>query len=55
MLSFVPHVQRAIHDNFSLVMLKSIIILLLLFFLVLALSTNNKWILAGEAAYLALP
>lgn len=55
MLSFVPHVKRAIHDNFSLVALKGIIILLGLFFIVLALVVTDKRVLAGTAAYIALP
>lgn len=47
--------QEAINRDFSLVALKGAIILLGVVFIVLALTINNKWALAGIFAYGALP
>lgn len=47
--------RQAVHDDLSLVALKGAIILMGLLFIVLALTINNKWLLAGVFAYGALP
>lgn len=47
--------QEKLSNDFSLVALKGAIIVLAVFFIVLALLVNNKWILAGALAYMALP
>lgn len=47
--------QEKLTDDFSLVALKGAIILLALGFILIAVLVNNKWVLAGTFAYMALP
>jgi hypothetical protein len=55
MFYLLRQVQKGAYSQLSLVGLKAVIILLALGLIFLALSTNNKWLLAGELAYEVLP
>lgn len=48
-------VQEAAYEDFSLVGLKAAIIILALLLIFLALTINNKWVLAGILAWEVLP
>lgn len=51
----VERLQEKAYDDFSLVGLKAAIIILALILIFLALSINNKWVLAGVLAWELLP
>lgn len=54
-MNFIQNAQAAFNQDFTQASLKLMIILVALLFMVLALTVQNKWLLAGILAYIVLP
>lgn len=54
-MRWTEQLREAAYDDVSLVGLKAVIIVLALILILIALSVNDKWILAGTLAWVLLP